>query len=56
VQKLKEFCPGSLQPSAAKLRLFWLKNLAWGMPGQGFLLRGILTQALWRKKLAFLRF
>jgi len=36
VQKLKEFCPGSLQPNDAKLRLFLLKNLTWVMPGQGF--------------------
>jgi hypothetical protein len=36
VQKIKEFCPGSVQPSIAKLRHFLLKNLAWVMPGQGF--------------------
>jgi hypothetical protein len=40
VQKLKEFCPGSLQPSVAKLRHFLLKNLAWVMPGQGFFFGG----------------
>jgi hypothetical protein len=36
VQKIKEFCPGSLQPSDAKLQHFLLKNLAWVIPGQGF--------------------
>ena len=36
VQKLKEFCPGFLKPSGAKLRHFLLKNLAWVMPGKVF--------------------